>query len=94
MTLTLDLSAELEERLAQEAERAGVAPDRYAVRLLEQQLLTEDRRTRLVALLDSWMEDEDQEEQRETLDYLVRALDEDRASQRKLFPPEMKGVTW
>jgi hypothetical protein len=33
-------------------------------------------------------------EQQETGDYLIRVLDEDRLSERKLFPPELKGVTW
>ena len=28
------------------------------------------------------------------LRYLVRVLDEDRLSDRPLFPPELKGVTW
>ena len=33
-------------------------------------------------------------EQRETIEYLVRALDEDRLSDRKLFPKELKGKSW
>ena len=33
-------------------------------------------------------------EQQETGEYLIRILDEDRLSNRKLFPPELKGVTW
>ena len=45
-------------------------------------------------MLQSWLDAEDVEEQRETGDYLVRALDEDRLSDRRLFPPELKGVTW
>ena len=40
------------------------------------------------------MDDEDIEEQQETGQYLIRALDEDRLSERKLFPVEMKGITW
>ncbi len=40
-----------------------------------------------IALLRSWREDEsDAEEQRETMEFLVRALDEDRFTTRKLFP--------
>jgi hypothetical protein len=38
----------------------------------------------LIALLDSW-ENEDPQEQRETLELLMRTLDEDRPSSRKLF---------
>ncbi|MGH9841022.1 MAG: hypothetical protein ACREEM_19885 [Blastocatellia bacterium] len=39
-------------------------------------------------------EEDDPEEQRETMEYLIRVLDEDRPSNRKLFPEELKGVTW
>jgi hypothetical protein len=40
----------------------------------------------LLRLLASWCEPGEEEEQRETLDELKRALDEDRPSDRKLFP--------
>jgi len=53
-----------------------------------------DRQARLVSLLQSWVEDGDPEEQRETGEYLIRSLDEDRLSDRKLFPQELQGVTW
>ena len=41
------------------------------------------------ALLQSWLEVDEEEaaEQRETLEFLMKALDEDRPSYRKLFPP-------
>jgi hypothetical protein len=45
-------------------------------------------------LLQSWLDDEDDEEQQETGRYLIEALDEDRLSDRKLFPLELKGVSW
>ena len=48
----------------------------------------------LGALIQSWMKEDDAEEQRETLEYLIRALDEDRLSNRKLFPRELKGRSW
>jgi hypothetical protein len=55
-----------------------------------------DRRTgaELVALLQSWIGEGDAEEQKEAGEYLIQALDEDRLSDRRLFPPELKGVTW
>ena len=56
--------------------------------------LTEDRAERLGALIRSWMDEDDGGEQRETLEYLVRALDEGRLSDRKLFPEELKGKSW
>ena len=48
----------------------------------------------LVQLLQSWIDEGDEEEQRETLEYLIHALDEDRLSNRKLFPKELKGKSW
>ena len=44
-----------------------------------------ERRIALIQLLTSWREG-DEQEQRETLEYLVQMLDEDRLSDRKLFP--------
>ena len=54
----------------------------------------EDRAGGLGALIRSWMGEEGAGEQRETIEYLVRALDEDRLSDRKLFPRELKGKSW
>jgi hypothetical protein len=92
MTLTLDLSSDLERRLIDEADRLGIPPDQFVVQVLQQHLPTSDRREQFAALLQSWLE-EDQEEQKDTFEYLVRALDDDRPSQRKLFPPELKGIS-
>jgi excisionase family DNA binding protein len=39
-----------------------------------------------IELLRSWREEGDEEEQRETGEYLMKVLDEDRLSDRKLFP--------
>jgi hypothetical protein len=93
MTLTLRLTADLEQRLREEAQRLGIDPDECALRLLAERLAVQARRAEVVATLQSWLEEDDQEA-RETGAYLVQALDEDRPSSRKLFPPEMKGVTW
>lgn len=40
----------------------------------------------LIEWLDKWVEEGDEEEQRETFEYLQKALDEDRLSNRPLFP--------
>ena len=47
-----------------------------------------------MTLLQSWIDEGNPEEQQETGEYLIRALDEDRLADRPLFPPELKGVTW
>ncbi len=53
-----------------------------------------DRDGGLGRLLQSWTDEGDADEQRETLDHLTRALDENRPSDRKLFPKEQKGKSW
>lgn len=54
----------------------------------------DNRATGLVQLIQSWIDEGDADEQRETLEYLIQALDEDRLSDRKLFPKELKGKSW
>jgi hypothetical protein len=94
MNLTLPLPPELEDRLAQEASRLGVAPADYALRLLEEHVPAANTRHEIVSLLQSWVDEPDAEEQKQTGNYLIRALDEERTGERKLFPPELEGVTW
>jgi hypothetical protein len=94
MTLTIDLSPDIEQRLLSEAGRLGIAPDQYIVQVLKQQLPASDRTAQFSAVLKSWMDEDDSEDQKATFDFLVRALDEDRSSERKLFPPELKGISW
>lgn len=93
MTLTLSLPPDLEERLQHEAERQGLPADTLTLRLLDQHLPA-GARGELVDLLQSWIDEGDAQEQQETGDYLIQALNEDRLSDRSLFPPELKGVTW
>ena len=93
MTLTVHLPEDLERRLVREAERRGVGLETYAVRLLEEHLPSSDRTARASALLRSWVEDGDPREQKETGEYLIRALDEDRPSERPHFPVALKSIT-
>jgi hypothetical protein len=94
MTLTLRLPLDLEQRLAQAAQQHGLPAEAYTVQLLDAHLPPKDHRAELVALLQTWIDAEDVAEQQETGTYLTRVLDEDRPSARKLFPPELDGVTW
>jgi hypothetical protein len=55
---------------------------------------SDDRAASLVQLVQSWIDEGDTDEQRETLEYLIHALDEDRPSNRKLFPKKLKGKSW
>ena len=94
MTLKVELTPVLEQRLVQEADRRGIPAATLALELLTKHLPAKDRQGELRSLLQSWMDEGDAEEQRETGESLLRSLDEDRLSDRKLFPPELKGVTW
>lgn len=95
MNVTLNLTRELGDRLQRAAQRHGVSADAYTMQLLDRHLPCDGHAAPLVSLLQSWIDAEDDaEEQRETGDHLVRALDEDRLSSRPLFPTEHKGVTW
>ncbi len=94
MTLTISLPADLELRLREEAQRLGVAVETCAFQVLSTSLPSPEKQIQAVALLQSWIDDTADTEQKETGDFLVQALDADRLSDRKLFPPELKGVTW
>jgi hypothetical protein len=94
MTLTLNLSPELEQYLLQEASQQGLSVEAVALQILASSVLLKQKQTEAVNLLQSWIDDEDDNEQQETGLYLIHALDDDRLSERKLFPSELKGITW
>ena len=94
MTLTLNLPSEVEEYLLQEANQKGLSIESVTLELLTSFILLRQKQSKAVNLIQSWIDDEDIEEQQETGQYLISALDNDRLSDRKLFPVEMKGITW
>lgn len=94
MTLTLSLSPEVEQYLVHEAHQQGLSVETLALQLLANSILLKQKQTEAVQLLQSWIDDEDDQEQQETGLYLIQALDDDRSDDRKLFPSELKGLTW
>ena len=94
MTLTLNLPSEVEQYLLQEANQKGISIESVTSQLLTSFILLKQKQTKAINLIQSWIDDEDNNEQQETGQYLIQALDEDRFSERQLFPMEMKGVTW
>jgi len=82
--MTLQLTPDLERRVAQEAERQGVEVDEYALQLLEK-ALQQERNVGLIAALRSFREG-DAEEQRETFEALKQGLNENHTSNRAIFP--------
>jgi len=94
MTLQLNLPAQIEKRLRQEADRQGLAPAAMTLKLLDQHLPQplDDRRAAAIAMLNQWMEEDQSlsdEELAENQD-LLRQIDEDRPSYRKLFNEILK----
>ena len=94
MPLTLNLTSEIEQYLSQKARDKGLSLEDYVLKLLKDTILEQKKQTKLVNLLQSWIDEEDEQEQKETGEYLIEALDQDRLSERPLFPAELKGVTW
>ena len=95
MILQLTLPPRLEERLRQEAERHGQPSEAVALRLLDEHLPPlDERRAAALALLHQWMEEDTPTGGAEEDDEFFRNLDASRTSNRLLFPPELKGITW
>jgi hypothetical protein len=94
MTLTMELPQELQRRLLSEAQRRGMPIEQYAMQVLDRYLARTVTNSSAVSLLQSWLDAPTEQEQKETGTFLIEALDRDRLSTRKLFPPELKGSTW
>jgi hypothetical protein len=94
MTIVLTLRERLEQRLKEDAKRSGLSVDEYILQLLEKHIPQNEQQKEAINLIQSWIDEPDSTKQIETGDYLVKALDKSRLSGRKLFPPELKGVTW
>lgn len=94
MTINLDLTPEIENYLARKAGERGLSLEEYTTRLLTETVLANEKKTRSINLLQSWIDEEDGGEQQETGEYLIEVLDSDRLSDRPLFPPHLKGITW
>ncbi len=94
MTLTLPIPSELQARLTQEAQRLGLKDSECALQLLDHYLPPTQRRAQAVSLLESWIQETDDQEQKTTGDFLVKNMDDSRLSDRKLFPPDKEGVSW
>lgn len=94
MALSLNLPPELEQYLVQEAKQQGISVETYTLHILQEYIVPKEKQSKLVNALQSWIDESDVDEQQETGEYLIHALDEDRLSERKLFPAELKGVTW
>lgn len=94
MALTLNLTPEIEQYLTQRAIEQGLSLESYTIKLLTDTILLQEKQIKLVNLLQSWIDEQDEEEQQETGEYLIEILDRDRLSDRPLFPSQLKGISW
>lgn len=94
MSIPITLPPELETRLKWEATRRGVPPEAYAAQLLDQHLPHVSHAAILQALFGDWEAEDKANEDDVSADQFFQALDEDRPSDRKLFPADLKGITW
>jgi hypothetical protein len=93
--LRLDLTPELEFGLKREAGCRGISPEQFAIEALEESVARSlrERAEKISELFRQWNEEEVDES--EALDdEFFKMLDADRSSFRKLFPPELKGISW
>ncbi|MEH2410580.1 hypothetical protein [Nostoc sp.] len=74
MTLTLNLPPELEQYLTQEAKQQGLSVETYTLQILQEYLLPKEKQSKVVNVLQSWIDEGDTDEQRETGEYLIHAL--------------------
>lgn len=94
MTLTLHLPVRLQERLAAAALRLGKGLDEVALDVLEQHAPDNDRQLEAIGVLQQWIDEAPERSAIEPANTLLEDLDAHRPSYRKLYPPELKGITW
>jgi hypothetical protein len=92
MPLQITLPHELEERLRQQAERLRLSPDTLTIKLLDEHLPSAARSAAAIGLLQQWISEDElmTEEERGGNATVLRALDDDRLANRKLFADLIK----
>lgn len=87
MAVQLILTPELQERLRREAERRHVSIDMVAVQLLDKHLPALNRQDAAVAMLQQWQAEDAAMTAEDAAGNatILRAIDADRLSDRKLF---------
>jgi uncharacterized protein (DUF1778 family) len=93
MTLKLSLPPELERRLRAAASRKGKRVDQFVVQLLDENLPPTDTKRTAAQMLLAWAKEVEAMTDAESAEKerILRALDNDRLSDRKLFSHLVKG---
>ena len=80
--MTIALAPEVEQRVEIEAARIGIPADRYVNNVLDEHFSLQDRAPT-----------NDNDDEYWEKEFFER-LDAERPAGQKLFPPELKGITW
>ena len=93
MTLQLSLTPELEKRLRAAASQKGKRVDQLVVQLLDENLPPTDNNRAAAQMLLNWAKEDESltDAQLAENENILRAIDEDRLSDRKLFAHILKG---
>lgn len=92
MTLQIELPTDLESRLHAECQRQGLSPADVALRILRQGLPPNERAAKAVAMLEQWAKEDEAltKEEYDANAEVLRQIDLDRLSDRKLFEDILK----
>lgn len=95
MTLTIELSPETERKLQEAARLRGITPEEHVLQMINRDLpaTASERAEKFQAWLEQVHEQGDDEGDC-SWDEILQRMDESRPEGRKLFPPELKGITW
>jgi len=95
VTLTLELSPAAEKKLREAAKLRGITAEEHALQILNLHLpvSANERAERFRAWLERLHEEGDNEGDC-SWDEILRRMDESRPEEQKLFPLELKGITW
>lgn len=87
MTLQLALTPDLESRLKKAASQKGKPADQYAVQLLDEYLPGTEKNLSAVQMLLAWAKEDESLTDAESAEneQILRAIDQNRLSDRKLF---------
>jgi hypothetical protein len=80
--MTIALAPEVEQRVQVEAARIGIPVDRYVNNVLDEHFSRQDNVPTNDNDLEYWEKE------------FFERLDAERPAGQKLFPPELKGITW
>jgi hypothetical protein len=86
----------METQLQTEAVRKRLSLDQYVAQVLDEHVSQAklERKQELTALVQSWIDDTEADDDEYWDEEFYQHLDAERPEGSKLFPPELKGISW